>query len=280
MKIAISGASGFVGGHLSAYLQERGHEVAALARSDFAEDSAERLARIISECDAVVNLAGAPIDRRWSETYKKELLSSRIDVTRRLVAAIGRSERTRVLVSASAVGYYPAAGCHDETEQGRGSDFLARLCQAWETEARKVRVRCAITRFGVVLSPDGGAFPRLARPARWGMAVVPGGGSQPFAWIAIEDLVRAEEFLLMNDHLEGVFNFTAPESISMRELVRAAAKRYRSLLTVHVPGFALRLALGGSARTLLEGQCAVPRRLLEAGFGFETPALSDFIKRL
>lgn len=280
MKIAISGATGFIGSHLSAYLEEKGHEVVALGRADFTDEERDRLAYLVAECDAVVNLAGAPIDRRWSRAYKEELIDSRVDVTRRLVEAVGRSEHTKTFLSASAVGRYPSVGCYDEFSPERGQGLLAELCERWEAEARRVGVRCVIARFGVVLADDGGAFPRLARSTRYGVAAVPGGGSQPFSWIDLRDLVRAVEFLITRPKLDGVFNFTAPGMCSLKEFMQAVARRYRARLTVVVPGFAVKLALGEASSVLLKGQCAVPLRLLGAGFRFESPTVGDFLRRI
>ncbi|WP_418983786.1 TIGR01777 family oxidoreductase [Alistipes sp.] len=280
MKIAISGASGFIGSHLSAYLTEKGHEVVALGRADFTDEERDRLAYLVAECDAVVNLAGAPIDRRWSRAYREELVASRVEVTRRLVEAVGRSERTRTFLSASAVGCYPTVGCYDEFSPERGQGLLAELCERWETEARKVGVRCVIARFGVVLSDDGGAFPRLARSARYGVAAVPGGGSQPFSWIDLRDLVRAAEFLILHKELDGVFNFTAPGMGSLREFIRAVGRHYGTRFSVVVPAFAIKWALGEASSVVLGGQCAVPLRLLGAGFRFESPTVGDFLQRI
>lgn len=280
MKIAISGASGFVGTHLTAYLRRQGHVVVPLGRADLAEGAQERLARLIAPCEAVVNLAGAPIGHRWSRKYKEELVASRVDTTRRLVEAIDAGGGVRTLVSTSAVGYYPSVGCYDEFDQAHGTGFLARLCMRWEEQARRVRARCVITRFGVVLAPDGGAFPVMTRTARARVAVVAGSGLQPFSWIALDDLVRAQEFLLTHDELDGVFNLTAPEKLTMREFMAAAARHYRAWMTVRVPAFAVRAALGESSSFVLEGQCAVPQRLSDAGFRFGMPAAEDFLKNL
>lgn len=280
MKIAISGATGFIGSHLSAYLTEKGHEVVALGRADFTDAERDRLCYLVAECEAVVNLAGAPIDRRWSRTYKEELVASRVEVTRRLVEAVGRSERTKTFLSASAVGCYPSVGCYDEYSPERGQGLLAQLCERWEAEARRVGVRCVIARFGVVLSEAGGALPRLMRSARYGVAAVPGGGSQPFSWIDLHDLVRAVEFLLLHEKLDGVFNFTAPGMGSLREFIRAVGRRYGARLTVIVPAFAVKWALGEASSVLLGGQCAVPLRLLGAGFRFESPTVGDFLRRI
>lgn len=282
MRIAISGASGFIGRRLTAHLQARGFEVVPLGREMFEPESAQQLMDSVASCDAVVNLAGAPINRRWSRSYKAELVESRVGVTRRLVEAVNASTRTQTFISTSAVGCYPSVGCYNESSEARGTGFLAGLCAAWEAEALRVRcgVRCVITRFGVVLDPAGGAFVPLARPAKMGVAVVAGSGLQPFSWIDLEDLVRAQEFVLTHYEISGVLNFTAPQQLTMLEFVEALAAHYRSRFTLHVPAFAVRLALGEAADFALEGQCALPQRLLDEAFEFHSPTVERFLSRL
>lgn len=282
MKIAITGASGFIGSHLSLHLHQAGHEVLPLGRAELAPGAEAALELRVADCDAVVNLAGAPINKRWTTAYKEELVRSRVDVTRRLVAAINHSASVKVLVSTSAVGYYPSVGCYDETAQVRGEGFLARLCEMWEAEARAVNpgVRLVITRFGVVLSTDGGAFPRMALPARLGVAGVAGGGHQPFSWIDLEDLVRAVEMLIEKESLSGVFNLASPQKLTQREFVHAIAVHYGAWFTLCVPAFFFRMVYGQGAEFMLLGQCAVPARLLAAGFRFRSPQVGDFFGRL
>lgn len=282
MKIAISGASGFVGTRLSEYLTSCGHEIVPLGREDFRPEAKRQLADKVADCRGVINLAGAPIDRRWSEPYKRVLTSSRVDVTRRLVEAVNQSPAAEVFLSTSAVGCYPSVGCYDEYSSVRGTGFLAQLCADWEAETLRIepRIRVAITRFGVVLGADGGAFPRMARPARAGIATVPGRGHHPFSWIDVADLVRAEEFLLERHNLEGVFNFAAPQRLTLREFTEVVAAHYKARMTVTVPAFVFRLLYGEAADVLLRGQCAVPARLEEVGFRFRTPDLETFLKSL
>ena len=166
MKIAISGASGFIGKRLSAFLELQGHQIVPLGRAMFRDNMSDQLIARLSQCEVVINLAGATINRRWTTEYKKELYNSRINVTRRLVQTINSLEqKPQLFISASAVGYYPTEGCHDDYSQERGEGFLSDLCCRWEAEAAKVHTdtRLVITRFGVVLSPDGGAFKELSR---------------------------------------------------------------------------------------------------------------------
>ena len=161
MNIAISGASGFIGRHLTAFLTEQGHRVVPLGRPMFREGTLGYLVQALSHCDVVINLAGAPISRRWTPEYKRELYDSRINVTHRIIRALGAVRRKpQLMISASAVGYYPLEGTFDEYTNTRGSGFLADLCYAWEKEAKRCppEMRLVIARFGVVLSPDGGAM--------------------------------------------------------------------------------------------------------------------------
>jgi len=223
MKIAISGATGFIGTHLTAYLTGLGHRAVPLGRPAFR--SQESLAAALAGCGAVVNLAGAPIDRRWSDAYKKQLYDSRIGTTRKLVAAINEmNPAPKVFVSASAVGYYPDQGCYDEYTAVKGTGFLSDLCESWEREASRLvpGIRLAVARFGVVLAPDEGVFAKMAFPFRKGIAVRIASGAQIFAWIDIGDLVRALTFILSSDMLAGAINLTAPERLTNAAFARAA----------------------------------------------------------
>ena len=281
-KIALSGATGFIGTNLRRYLEARGYRVVPLGRGLFLDGREEDLLHAVSSCSVVVNLAGSPINRRWNARYKKELYDSRVGVTRKLVGAVNRSRETKLFISASAVGYYPSEGCYDEENAVQGDGFLAHLCGDWEAEARKVTpgVRLAITRFGVVLAPRGGAFEQMARPARMGIAAVIGNGRQLFPWIDIVDLMGGMEFLIGNPRLAGVFNFVAPGRVTMGEFMRLVARHYRSLAVLPVPAPVFRMLLGEASGFLTEGQCVMPERLLESDFVFSSPCPEQFLARL
>lgn len=281
MNIAISGATGFIGSHLSDYFSAQGHVVKGIGREYFESGREERLVRLLSDADVVVNLGGAPIDRRWTKAYKQTLYESRILSTRKLVEAINTVSRTGLLISASAVGYYPSTGCYDEYTAKRGEGFLADLCGAWESEAGRVAasVRLALTRFGVVLAPDGGAFPLLSRSVRLGMAAVVAPGDQPFSWIALLDLIRGMEFIIRHPELKGAFNFVSPERMTNEAFAGAMAEYYR-VGKVKVPEFVFRLLYGEGASFSTQGQCVIPAKLMEAGFRFRCPSVGDFFKQL
>lgn len=279
--VAVCGASGFIGTNLCSYLKDSGYRVVPLSRRLFEEGADAQLCESVASCDAVINVAGATINHRWSRSYKRLLYESRIDVVRRLVAAIRDTGEVRTFISASAVGYYPSVGCYDEESSATGSDFLAGLCQAWEAEVQKapVGVRTLITRFGAVMAPRGGAFGAMSRPARMGIGTIIGSGRQPFTWIDIDDLCRAMVFLLESE-ASGVFNFTAPQKLSQRDAGRLVARYYGAKLTIRIPRLFFRLLWGEAADFLLEGQCVEPARLLAAGFEFRSPDFPHFLDRL
>lgn len=281
MKIAISGATGFIGTHLTAYLTEQGHPTVPLGRTVFR--SQESLAAALVGCEAVVNLAGAPIDRRWSDAYKKQLYDSRIGTTRKLVAAVNEmNPAPKVFISASAVGYYPDQGCYDEYTSVKGTGFLSDLCERWESEASRVspQIRLAITRFGVALAPFGGAFEKMAFPFRRGVAVRIASGTQIFAWIDLDDLVRALTFILASDSMSGVINLTAPGQLTNDAFTRLAARHYAARVHLAVPRWVLRLFYGEASGMLVSGSCAIPRKLLDAGFVFNVPEIAGFMSKL
>lgn len=279
--VALCGATGFIGTHLSSHLRGKGHTVVPIGRELLTAGAAEKLIEALTPCDTVINVAGATIDHRWSDKYKHLLYESRIGVVRRLVEAMDRCQGVDTFVSASAVGFYPSAGCHDERSEEAGEDFLARLCRDWEAEAHRTsrRIRTIVTRFGVVLAPDGGAFLPMARPARMGVGAILGRGRQPFTWIDLRDLCRAINFLCTSN-LSGTFNLVAPQKMSQREAAQLISAHYGAWFSVHVPAFVIRILKGEAADTLLKGQCAEPAALLDAGFEFCSPQLELFLNRL
>lgn len=282
MNIAISGASGFIGKHLTEYLTEVGYRVIPLGRSMFRESSFDYLIQTLSCCDVIINLAGAPIGKRWTPEYKKELYDSRIKVTRRIIRAMEAIKSgPRLMISASAVGYYSEEGMSDEYINTRGTGFLAELCYAWEREANccPPHVRLAITRFGIVLSPDGGAMRQMLRPIRMTRtAGVIAPGTQPFPWISIRDLCRALEFIITHQEMSGVFNLVSPQQISQYKFTQVMATRYRAWMKVVVPRWIFRVRYGEAAAFLTSGQNVRPTRLLEYGFYFVKPTIEEFFQ--
>ena len=287
MNILIAGGTGLIGTALFALLGDRGDSVRILTRSQnptsngavgyahWQGSAGPELDSHITWSDAVVNLAGANIGaKRWSNQRKKEILDSRVKSTSALAEAVARADAPpQVFVQASAVGYYgyhPADTVLTE-DSPVGSDFLAEVCQAWETTANPVAskgVRLAIARFGVVLSPDGGALQRMLPAARMGAGGRLGSGRQPFPWIHLGDAAAAVMFLIDNQDARGPFNVASPEPCSNGEFARALARSVRRPILLFLPAFQVRLMFGEMADMLLEGQNSSAQRLQDAGFSF------------
>lgn len=291
MRILISGASGLVGTALSASLASQGHTVHKLARAAtraVREPGAVRWylegnefdAKAAEGTDAVVHLAGVSIAAgRWSEARKKEIYNSRVEATRFLVANFARLKQPpKVLLSASAVGYYGSRGDEQLSEESPpGSDFLAGLAREWEAaaaEAEGFGARVAMLRFGVILARHGGALPRMVLPFRLGAGGRIGSGRQWMSWLTLGEVVGIVHFALSNDTLRGPVNAVAPNAVTNAEFTGALARVLHRPAILPMPGFALRLLLGEMAQALLlSSQRVVPRKLQGLGYTFESPVL-------
>jgi uncharacterized protein (TIGR01777 family) len=290
MRVFVTGASGLIGGLLVERLLARGDEIVALTRRPPAPSShgptwvqgdvtaAGPWQERVPGADAVVHLAGEPLDaRRWSIRQKERLRASRITGTANVVAALSGAPRPRVLVTASAVGIYGARGEEELDEAaGPGGDFLAQLCQAWEAEARRASdagVRAVSLRMAVVLSGRGGALARM-RPAFTLFAGGPLGDRRAwFPWIHEDDAVGLALHALDTDGLSGPVNAVAPGIVRMGEFARALGRALHRPAWVPVPELALRLLVGELATSLNPGMKVVPRAALAAGYRFRHEAL-------
>ena len=216
------------------------------------------------------------------KSYKQELFNSRIVVTHRIVRALNAVKtKPKLMISASAVGYYPPEVEADEYTRTRGEGFLSDLCYAWEKEAKRCPepTRLVITRFGVVLSPDGGAMQQMLRPLQaTKVATAIGPGTQSFPWIALHDLCRAMEFFIGHEETQGVFNLVAPQQISQYDFTHEMGKAYQAWTTIVAPQRAFRIFYGEAASFLTAGQKVRPTRLLEAGFRFSVPNVERLFK--
>ena len=292
-KVVIYGATGFVGAGLAALLAKEGWGVIGVSRKG--TGAVEGVAKwttpddaVFSGVEAIVNLAGEPIDQRWTENKKKAFHESRVGVTDGIVAkiaALPEVERPSVVLNASAVGYYGGRGDEVLDEEAvRGEGYLADLCAAWEDAAAKAEefgVRVVKVRIGVVLGTGGQAFEKLKMVFKAGIGGRLGDGQQWMPWIHVEDLRRAMAFCICNSEISGAMNGTAPNPERNVDLTRKMAKAVNRWVFLPVPGFALKIALGGFGGALLVGQRAVPVKLLDAGFEFLFPqieaALEDLI---
>jgi uncharacterized protein len=282
MRVAICGITGMIGKAVKTALQTAGYIVVGVSRQDLAS-GANHLQQLLHGTDAVVNLAGAPILTRWTESNKKKIYHSRVDTTRLLVEAINTlSFPPKDFISVSAVGIYDEFNVHDEFSTNYSSDFLSKVCRDWESEALKVnadKVRLSIFRLGIVLTASGGALEQMLLPFKWGMGGRIGSGEQFFPWIHLEDVVSAIVGGISIPRASGVYNLVAPELITNQQFTRELANTLRRPAFLMVPEWALKLVFGEGAIALTSGQQVIPQRLLADGFEFSYPSLNSALKR-
>ncbi|WP_414582030.1 TIGR01777 family oxidoreductase [Scytonema sp. PCC 10023] len=304
MKVAIAGATGFVGSRLVERLQVEGIRVLVLSRNTtyaqkvfpptafpnveivaYTPTASGGWQSAISGCDGVVNLAGESIaEGRWTPERKQEILNSRKLATQNIVDAIANAyPKPSVLVNASAIGYYGTSetATFDETSSP-GHDFLAQVCQAWEAEATKVTdagVRLVIVRLGIVLG-NGGALGKMITPFKLFAGGPLGSGQQWFSWIDLDDVVNLIFLALTKPEMQGVYNATAPHPVRMAQLTQTMGKVMNRPSWLPVPAFALEALLGDGAMVVLEGQQVVPKRTLESGFKYKYPNLEPALVKI
>jgi uncharacterized protein (TIGR01777 family) len=291
--VAISGSRGLVGSALTDALA--GARVVRLARPGsgngdsvlFDPEGGSIDAVRLEGCDAVVHLAGEPIAAgRWNASRKQKILRSRVEGTRLLVEGLSRiARRPKVLVSASAIGYYGSRADQELTESSApGDDFLARVVKEWEAQAARATslgIRVVELRFGIVLSAKGGALVKMLAPFKLGLGGRLGDGRQWMSWIHIEDLVRVILFAMQGEDLSGPINTVAPEPARNADFTHALAGALHRPALLPAPAFAMRLALGEMADALLLSSArVVPGRLAQAGFTWKFPRLEAALQNL
>ena len=301
MKIAIAGATGFVGSRLVEQLQAQGHEVVIFTRSPQQAGNRFGQAQVIgynplrsgewqaaiSGCDAVVNLAGEPIaEKRWTPAQKRTILESRQVGTQKIVEAISlASVKPTVLINASAIGYYGTSETSKFDENSpAGTDFLAEVCTAWETAAQAVTAtgtRLVILRLGIVLGENGGALGKMLAPFSAFVGGPIGSGKQWFSWVHRDDVVKLIIQAITNPQMQGVYNATAPNPVTMEGFAQTLGTVMNRPSWLPVPNFALEAMLGEGASVVLQGQQVVPTQTLAQGFDFQystlKPALSAIL---
>jgi len=294
MKVAVAGSSGFIGDALVRRWQQQGHRVFRLVRhSAGTPNEIEwhpgfgeiRPRNALDGFDVVVNLAGASLGAgRWSMARKTDILVSRIESTRTLVAAMApATRRPAVFISASAVGYYGDRGDNRIAElSGSGTGFLARVCRAWEQEAAeagRAGIRTVLLRFGMVLGRDGGALARLAPAFRWGLGHVLGDGLQWVSWVALADALRAIDHAVQTPALNGPVNVVSPQPVLQLEFAGTLARVLGRPCVAKIPAILLRGILGEMAEELLLASVrAHPQRLADTGFAFEQARIAEALR--
>ncbi len=307
MKVFITGATGSIGSRLVLDRLERGDRVvivsrdAARAARRFAADANPNIEVVhgnpaapgdwqddVSGCDAVIHLAGAGIaDKRWNEQFKRELFESRIDSTYQVVEAIARAPvRPRVLIAASAVGYYGECGEEivDESHPpGSNDDFFVQTCMQWEAQAQRAAtlgVRVVKLRIAPVLDSRGGAFPKMMTPFKFFIGGPLGSGKQWMPWIHWRDLVGLIAHALRDQRMEGAVNAAAPEPLRNKEFSKALGRAMGRPSLLPAPKFGVRIVMGQVATYITMSQRVVPRKALESGYEFLYPTIEDALEAL
>ncbi len=295
MNILISGSTGFLGTALVSFLTERGHEVRRLLRNSKNKNSFDLIwdpekglenPKSLEGIEVVIHLSGENVGERWSDQKKRLIRESRVHSTQTLAQHLAKMKNPpQTFLCASAIGFYGDRKEEELTEESpAGSGFLAEVCQEWEAASAPVvskGSRVAHLRFGVILDKSGGALEKMLTPFKLGVGGVLGNGNQFMSWIALEDVLRAIEYVIQIPVLAGPINFTSPHPVTNREFTHALGHALHRPAVLSVPAFALRLAFGEMAdEALLASARVLPKKLLDAEFQFEYPYLEKAFEHL
>ncbi len=294
VKVLITGSSGLIGTALIESLSANGHEAVRLLRKDVAEGSPswDPEKGVIDLADvegitAVVHLAGDNIAKgRWTDRKKARIVNSRVRGTRLLSEFFAASaHKPFVIVSASAIGFYGDRGEElvDETSEP-GNGFLADVSKQWEGATAALvdaGVRVVNARFGIVLSPAGGALKKMLLPFRMGLGGVIGSGRQYMSWVSIDDMVEMIQYVIANESMQGPVNFVSPNAVSNREFTKTLGRALHRPTIFPMPAFAAQLAFGEMANELLlAGVRVAPKKLTDSGYKFRHSVLGDAFEHL
>ena len=280
MNILITGGTGFIGSALTKFFIQKGYLTTILSRNCPALSSV-RIIKSIEQInvdekiDIIINLAGAPINKKWTNSYKEVLIDSRLEITKNLILLI-KSLKTKpnLLISASAIGYY---GNQSNKYIGENSlyinDFTHKLCNLWELEAKKAEklgVRTCITRLGVVLGKNGGALEELLPIFRLGLGAKIGSGKQFFSWVHIDDVIGAFNFLIKDKTQKGIYNLTSPNPVTNYRFTKELGKMINRPTVLTIPKFVIKMIFGEMGdKLLLNGSAVYPKKLLDSGYEFQ-----------
>ncbi len=295
MNILVAGASGGIGRNFCQYLHFHNHNVFTLTRNKTKTKEIipfviehyqwnENWIANLDKFDAIVNLTGSSIGKRWTKSYKKEIYQSRIETTKEIVSHLNSfNDKSITLFNASAIGIYPSLGNEFITEDtSPGNNFLAKVCRDWEQEALSLKNphRIIIGRFGIVLKKDDIALQRILLSYKFGFGVVIGNGQQWISWIHIEDLMNLITMMLQNEKFNGIYNIVSPNPIQYIEWIRSIGKILKKPFLLSIPDYLIKLAFGEQSNVLLSSQRVIPKRLTELGIVFKYPEIEGAMKSL
>ncbi len=281
--IAISGASGFVGNALVKKIAEKGWEVRMIDRDALSLPEPEFRKKFIESTNIIINLAGAPVTKKWTAEWKREIFNSRINTTRKIAEAINASEtKPSLFISASAIGIYDSVHTHTESSTFLADTFLSEVCRDWEKYAFSVSapVRVVVFRIGMIVGENGGALKKMHGPFSHGLGGKIGDGTQVISFIHLTDMVEAIFYAMEKPEMNGVYNAVSPFPVTNAEFTEKLGKVLGQPAIFTVPPFALKLIYGEGASVLLDGQRVLPERLMEAGFSFRYPTLQGALVRI
>ncbi len=283
MIVALSGSTGFIGQSIIMKMKQLGWTVRVIDRESFNLPEADFVEQKIEGADVILNLAGAPVSKKWTPLYKKEIVDSRIYTTRKIADAINNAKKKPSLfISASAIGIYDNVHIHSESSIKYAQTFLADVCRKWESEALKSdhSTRVVLFRLGVVLGGEGGALKKMRFPFSIGLGGKLGNGKQAVSFIHIDDLVEAILYTIENPIIMGVVNAVAPFPSDNCEFTDKLGKVFDQPAWLTVPSFALKMVFGEGAQVLLDGQKVIPEKLMQAGFRYKYPTIQNALVQI
>jgi uncharacterized protein (TIGR01777 family) len=267
--IAINGTSGFLGTAIGNFLKSK-YNIITVKRSDY-NLPPENLALLLEGSDYVINLAGAPIAQLWTNKSRQLIYSSRIDITKNLVASFKfLKKKPKLFVSVSGINIYESGSIHSESSLNFSCDFLGKVCKDWESEAiraKELSIPVAIIRTGIVLSPNGGFLEMISKTVPFKFLIKFGKGSNSFPFIHLNDYLNALLFILEGNY-SGIFNFVAPNIIDYSSFYKSFSSQFKIWLVLTVPGFILKWILKDQAGLFIESPAVIPEHLTKVGYRF------------